>query len=95
MIEWRKDEYDCWHATAASLDPHDHKRSGFYEIIIQRRPHYCDRGDWQIYLESHGKTSIDGADGFPRYFFGTEEEVKRQMETWVSRRAECREAEKS
>ena len=57
---------------------------GEYQIIIARRPHYCDRGDWLIYM--NGRNDIDWADGFPRYFFGTEEEVKAQVERFVARR---------
>jgi len=58
---------------------------GDYEIWLQRRPVYCDRGDWLIFVECHGG-DLDAQDGFPRYFFGTEDEVKVQMETWLSRR---------
>jgi hypothetical protein len=57
---------------------------GTYEIHIGKRPHYCDRGDWIIWVE--GNNDLDGADGFPRYFFGSEEQAKQQMETWLSRR---------
>jgi hypothetical protein len=57
---------------------------GNYWIIIAKRPHYCDRGDWIIYVE--GRHDLDAADGFPRYFFGTEGEVKKQMEIWLCRR---------
>jgi hypothetical protein len=55
-----------------------------YEIYVERRPHYCDRGDWIIYMD--GRNDIDAADGFPRYFIGSDDEVKRQMEKWLSRR---------
>jgi len=63
--------------------------NGTYEIWLTRRPHYCDRGDWIIYVDAHNG-DLDGADGFPRYFFGSEDEVKCQMETWLSRRAAYR-----
>jgi hypothetical protein len=86
VIEWRLDQYLCWRADVPTRDG---DRVGVYEIHIQRRPDYCDRGDWIIYVDARGKTSLDGADGFPRYFFGDADEVKAQMETWVSRRAEC------
>lgn len=58
---------------------------GNYDIHIIRRPHYCDRGDWNILVDGHN--DLDYSDGFPRYFFGTEEEVKKQMETWLNKRA--------
>jgi hypothetical protein len=55
-----------------------------YEIIAQRRPAYCDRGDWLIYMD--GVNDIDSSDGFPRYFIGSDEEMKDQMEKWLMRR---------
>jgi hypothetical protein len=55
-----------------------------YEIRIQRRPAYCDRGDWIIFVDGHN--DLDEADGFPRYFIGSDEEVKHQMEQWLARR---------
>lgn len=61
---------------------------GQYIIHVSRRPDYCDRGDWLIWVEGHN--DLDGADGFPRYFFGSEVEVKLQMETWLSRRMSYR-----
>jgi len=68
-----------------------HDLAGYYEVTISRRPHYCDRGDWMIYVDACGRAAamsgFDGSDGFPRYFFGTEEEAKAQMETWADRRA--------
>lgn len=74
---------------ASHKDPHE--QGGVYIIHLVPRPTYCDRGDWIIHLDWEGTDSrIDDADGFPRYFFGSEEEVKKQMETWVSRRSECR-----
>jgi hypothetical protein len=64
---------------------------GTYEIWLTPRPVYCDRGDWIIYVDAHNG-DLDGADGFPRYFFGSADEVKVQMETWLSRRAAYRKA---
>jgi hypothetical protein len=64
---------------------------GDYEIWLTPRPSYCDRGDWIIYVDCHNG-DLDGADGFPRYFFGDVEEVKVQMETWLSRRKAYRAA---
>lgn len=59
--------------------------NGNYFIRVARRPSYCDRGDWIIYVD--GRNDLDYCDGFPRYFFGSEEEVKQQMETWLCRRS--------
>lgn len=57
---------------------------GEYKISIARRPSYCDRGDWLIYVDGHN--DLDYCDGFPRYFFGDKEAVKQQMETWINKR---------
>jgi hypothetical protein len=65
--------------------------AGDYEVYLTPRPNYCDRGDWIIYLECHNG-DLDGADGFPRYFFGSEDEVKVQMERWLERREAYRAA---
>jgi hypothetical protein len=97
-LDWRTDEYGCLRADAPIRTYHGakvdhHPLGGVYEICIQRRPVYCDRGDWIIYVDGRGiGSSLDAADLFPRYFFGTEDEVKRQMETWASRRQECHES---
>lgn len=64
---------------------------GTYEIHIAKRPYYCDRGDWMIYVFGVNN-DLDYADGFPRYFFGTDDEVKLQMETWLNRRKAYRDA---
>jgi hypothetical protein len=58
--------------------------SGNYHIVCVKRPPYCDRGDWLIYVA--GTTDLDYQDGFPRYFLGSEEDVKRQMEAWLDKR---------
>jgi hypothetical protein len=55
-----------------------------YHIHIAKRPTYCDRGDWLIHVRGG---DLDEADGFPRYFIGSEDEVKAQMESWLARRA--------
>lgn len=55
-----------------------------YHIHCVARPPYCDRGDWLILME--GRNDVDGSDGFPRYFFGSEGAVKKQMETWLNKR---------
>jgi hypothetical protein len=65
--------------------------NGDYEIHIMPRPAYCDRGDWLILVECHNG-DVDCADGFPRYFFGSADEVKVQMERWLERRAAYRDA---
>ena len=63
---------------------HEGQPDATYEIHAQRRPNYCDRGDWLIYID--GRNDIDAADGFPRYFIGSDDEMKHQMEQWLARR---------
>jgi hypothetical protein len=65
---------------------------GSYEIYIVKRPPYCDRGDWIIYVD--GRNDVDDQDGFPRYFFGTAWEAIRQMETWLHRRQAYKDMQK-
>jgi len=65
---------------------------GDYEIHITPRPSYCDRGDWLIHVEGHN-SDIDEQDGFPRYFIGTADEAKAQMERWLERRQAYRDYE--
>lgn len=60
-------------------------------IDIIRRPAFCDRGDWIIHVSGYN-SDLDGQDGFPRYFFGTADEAKAQMETWLNRREAYRAA---
>lgn len=44
---------------------------GPMHMWISPRPHYCDRGRWLVHVESSDpiKLHIDGADGFPRYYY--------------------------
>ena len=59
------------------------------EITIEKRPAYCDRGDYicKIHpdLGSANKLTIDGADLFPRYFFGLGHTIY-QMDMWLAKR---------
>jgi hypothetical protein len=88
-MNWKADSYDCWTLDVEVKGYVPKFGNGTYQIIIQPRPHYCDRGDWIIFVEGHNN-DIDAADGFPRYFFGTIEEAKLQMETWLNRRQKYR-----
>lgn len=85
---WVKNNYNEWTLTAPCKLWDG--RTGFYEIHITPRPRYCDRGDWLIHMA--GSNDTDEADRFPRYFFGTLEEAKTQMETFLLRRERYRDA---
>lgn len=39
---------------------------------IHHRPHYCDRGHWQVGVEAFAVHGLDGQDAFPRYFMRLE-----------------------
>ncbi len=74
--------------TVPILDHDKKNEGGKYIIRIAARPPYCDRGDWQLFVDAEGASRLDGADGFPRYFFGTAEEAQKQMDTWINKRKE-------
>jgi len=58
-------------------------------IILERRPGYCDRGNFIAKLFPHGalELSIDEADGWPRYYFD-EERAKLEVEAWLKKRGQ-------
>ena len=70
---WRIDGRHCW-------------------VWMQARPYYCDRGRWLAHVERRpGATSedlhMDGADGWPRYYFDLER-AKLEVEAWLRKRRE-------
>lgn len=46
---------------------------------LHKRPHYCDRGHWEVNCELPG---IDDADRFPRYYMDYET-AKKETERFV------------
>ena len=46
---------------------------------LERRPHYCDRGHWQINSDLPG---LDSHDSFPRYYMSYEI-AKAETEAWL------------
>ena len=87
-LKWINSGKSSWSITVPILSP---KGDGRYSIDIIRRPAYCDSGDWIIHVNGFN-SDIDGQDGFPRYFFGSIDEAKAQMETWLNRREAYRAA---
>jgi hypothetical protein len=63
-------------------------KMGSYEIIIEPRPPYCDRGEYLVKVFSDGIDVLDCQEGFPRYFFSLEA-AKSEMEAWVNKRQTC------
>lgn len=53
-------------------------------IWMDARPAYCDRGRWLARLEISDPVAIhiDGADGWPRYYFNLER-AKAEIEEWI------------
>lgn len=59
-------------------------------IHFARRPEYCDRGRVLVHVEpAHGiecsSCNLDGADGFPRYYFD-ELRAVAEVEAWMAAR---------
>jgi len=60
------------------------------KIYLESRPHYCDRGNWYaklglIFDKDIPGTFVDGADGWPRYYFDLER-AKLELEAWIRKR---------
>lgn len=60
------------------------------EIYLERRPHYCDRGNWIAKIEATGNLlrGMDRADGWPRYYFDLER-AKQECEAWLVKRGQA------
>lgn len=61
---------------------------GGYDLAIQPRPIYCDRGDWTLFAEPWGQPfgTTDGADQMPRLFFGSLKMAKDQLRRFLIKR---------
>lgn len=59
------------------------------EIILEARPHYCDRGNFIAKLFPTGQLAmeIDDADCWPRYYFD-EVRAKAEIEAWLRKRGQ-------
>lgn len=81
---------------------------GKFEITIVPRPLYCDRGEYQVAVWPTIDLSrfsgdveprvldlftLDGQEGFPRYYFDLAI-AKAEMHAWVNKREACRVAAK-
>jgi len=62
------------------------------EITLERRPHYCDRGNYIAKLFPRDRSQlareIDNADGWPRYYFDRER-AKLEIEAWLIKRGQA------
>lgn len=75
---WRQGEYGEWIISGREC-----------EIYLTPRQPYCDRGNWLALLEPRGKLArdLDGADGWPRYYFDLER-AKLEIEAWLEKRGQ-------
>ena len=62
---------------------------GIY-ITIEPRLVYCDRGNWIAKITKPGPLFIDGADGWPRYYFELKT-AKREIALFLAKRNELQE----
>jgi len=80
---WHLDADDCYWIAGAHC-----------RIWMQARPSYCDRGNWLAHLDvipgTHPRAlHVNGADGWPRYYFDLER-AKAECEAWLLKRGEVR-----
>jgi hypothetical protein len=74
-IHWAADPLggrDCFIASA----------DGRPVAYVARRPNYCDRGHWQVWLEFNAFPDLDHQDAFPRYFMRAET-AKQELEDFI------------
>lgn len=62
-------------------------------ITLEKRPHYCDRGNWLAKLHPAGSLllEIDGQDGWPRYYFD-QTRAEQEIEAWLLKRGQTAES---
>lgn len=74
-----------------SMDGYEAIRGRECEIIVQRRPAYCDRGRFvaQLFPEGLLVRDVDHADGWPRYYFDLAR-AKAEVEAWLVNRGQNR-----
>jgi len=69
-------------------------KGGYLEIIgkycfitLERRPGYCDRGNWiaKVFPKGQLAMDMDSADGWPRYYFD-EQRAKDEVIDWLKKR---------
>lgn len=59
-------------------------------VVLEKRPHYCDRGNWlaKLFPGPALALEIDDADGWPRYYFD-EARAKLEIEAWLIKRGQA------
>lgn len=58
-------------------------------ITLERRPQYCDRGNWIAKLYAIGALAgdLDSADLWPRFYFSTNA-ARSEVEAWLKKRGQ-------
>jgi hypothetical protein len=74
-----------------SFPTHEQIRGRDCVITLERRPPYCDRGNFYAKIFPNGGSdlarSLDDADGWPRYYFD-EQRAKLEIEAWLKKRGQ-------
>lgn len=53
-------------------------------LYIAQRPYYCDRGRFIVHIDA---PTLDGADGFPRYYYDWDR-MLAELDAWMAGRQE-------
>lgn len=58
-------------------------------VSVEKRPAHCDRGNYVAKVSTKDRTAchLDGADGWPRYFFSLAT-AREEIEAWLRKRGE-------
>lgn len=81
VVEERKSE--------GSIQPWFNIEGKDCDISIEKRPSYCDRGNWIAKLHPRGRLAldIDEADCWPRYYFGWSAMLD-EIQAWLEKRGQ-------
>lgn len=90
LLKWNfHEEHRAWYTDVPVRDFEN--KPGTWRIIAYPRPHYCDRGKWQVMVEDapgSGVSPLDDAEFFPRFYFKLEN-MKSEIQQWVLERQQC------
>lgn len=78
---------DKWKIERAGAVPYLEFNQHGVCITIEKRPSYCDRGNWIAKISHAGSLWIDDADGWPRYYFDLGVAFS-EIDAFLSRRTE-------
>ena len=60
-------------------------------ITLEKRPSYCDRGNWiaKVFPDGQLAMDMDNQDGWPRYYFD-EQRAKDEILAWLEKREQLK-----